>query len=165
MIRFGTVSIVNNEKGKVKVTFQDLGTQSEELIVYQGRTTGTKEYQMPVVGENGLCLIVDNGNTGYYLGSGFSLANPVPEGAAEGKDIKVYSDGTRIEYDEKTSRLYIDCKKKIEIICPEIFINGKVKVKGDIEVIEGDIKADGISLKKHLTTGVSSGKDVSGPPQ
>lgn len=42
MIRFGTVSIVNNEKGKVKVTFQDLGTQSEELIVYQGRTTGTK---------------------------------------------------------------------------------------------------------------------------
>lgn len=165
MIRFGTVSIVNNEKGKVKVTFQDLGTQSEELIVYQGRTTGTKEYQMPVVGENGLCLIVDNGNTGYYLGSGFSLANPVPEGAAEGKDIKVYSDGTRIEYDEKTSRLYIDCKKKIEIICPEIFINGKVKVKGYIEVIEGDIKADGISLKKHLTTGVSSGKDVSGPPQ
>lgn len=165
MIRFGTVSIVNNVKGKVKVTFQDLGTQSEELIVYQGRTTGTKEYQMPVVGENGLCLIVDNGNTGYYLGSGFSLANPVPEGAAEGKDIKVYSDGTRIEYDEKTSRLYIDCKKKIEIICPEIFINGKVKVKGDIEVIEGDIKADGISLKKHLTTGVSSGKDVSGPPQ
>ena len=165
MIRFGTVSIVNNEKGKVKVTFQDLGTQSEELIVYQGRTTGTKEYQMPVVGENGLCLIVDNGNTGYYLGSGFSLANPVPEGAAEGKDIKVYSDGTRIEYDEKTSRLYIDCKKKIEITCPEIFINGKVKVKGDIEVIEGDIKADGISLKKHLTTGVSSGKDVSGPPQ
>lgn len=165
MIRFGTVSIVNNEKGKVKVTFQDLGTQSEELIVYQGRTTGTKEYQMPVVGENGLCLIVDNGNTGYYLGSGFSLANPVPEGAAEGKDIKVYSDGTRIEYDEKTSRLYIDCKKKIEIICPEIFINGKVKIKGDVEVIEGDIKADGISLKKHLTTGVSSGKDVSGPPQ
>lgn len=165
MIRFGTVSIVNNKKGTVKVTFQDLGTQSEELIVYQGRTTGTKEYQMPVVGENGLCLIVDNGNTGYYLGSGFSLANPVPEGADEGKDIKVYSDGTRIEYDEKTSRLYIDCKKKIEIICPEIFINGKVKVKGDIEVIEGDIKADGVSLKKHLTTGVSSGKDVSGPPQ
>lgn len=165
MIRFGTVSIVNNKKGTVKVTFQDLGTHSEELIVCQGRTTGTKEYKMPVVGENGLCLIVDNGNSGYYLGSGFSLANPVPEGADEGKDIKVYSDGTRIEYDEKTSRLYIDCKKKIEIICPEIFINGKVRVKGDIEVIEGDIKADGVSLKKHLTTGVSSGKDVSGPPQ
>lgn len=64
MIRFGTVSIVNNEKGKVKVTFQDLGTQSEELIVYQGRTTGTKEYRMPVVGENGLCLIVDKGILG-----------------------------------------------------------------------------------------------------
>lgn len=165
MIRFGTVSIVNNKRGTVKVTFEDLEIQSEELIVFQGRTTGTKEYKMPVVGEKGLCLIVDNGDSGYYLGSGFSVVNPVPEGADEGKDIKLYKDGTRIEYDEKTSRLYVNCKKSIEIVCPEISIIGDIKIDGNINLTKGDIKADGVSLKTHKTSGVKAGSDISGPPE
>ena len=104
MIRFGTVSIVNYDRGTVKATFEDINEQTAELIVFQGRNKGTKEYSMPVIGEHGLCLIADNGSSGYYLGAGFNQAETVMKGASQGKTITLYSDGTQILYDENTSK-------------------------------------------------------------
>lgn len=169
MIRYGTVSIVNYKTGTVKAVLEDIGEQTAELIVFQGRNKGTKQYSMPIVGEHGLCLIVDNGNSGYYLGAGFNQLEPIPDGASDGKTITLYKDGTQIVYDEKLSKLFIDCKKDIEIICPQISITGDITVNGNIKLNGGirsteDIIADGISLINHKNTGVKAGPDTSGPP-
>ncbi|MEQ3306252.1 phage baseplate assembly protein V [Fusobacterium varium] len=163
-IRYGTVSVVDYKEGRVKVVFDDLGTSSADLIVFQLRNKGTKYYSMPEIGEKGLCLIAETGRSGYYLGSGYCLPEPIMEGAEEGKTITLYPDGTRIEYDQKSSKLFIDCKKDIEIICPTITITGDIKLLGNIDITSGDVTADGISLKNHKTSGVKAGSDTSGKP-
>lgn len=155
MIRHGTVSIVDHKKARVKVSLDDRGTQSEWLKVLQGRTKGTQNYSMPRVGEVGLMIQMDNGSNGYYMGAGYSDINfPASSSVGEGKTATIFSDGTTIMYDEKSSKLYIDCKKDIEIICPQITITGDIKVAGNIEVTGGitttkDIIAGGISLINH----------------
>ena len=40
---------------------------------------------------------------------------------------------------------------------------GVFEMKGDL-IVDGDVIADGISLKSHVHTGVASGDDLSGPP-
>ena len=169
MIRYGTVSIVNYEKGTIKAVLEDIEEQTAELIVFQGRNKGTKQYSMPVVGEHGLCLITDNGSSGYYLGAGFNSVETVMEKAAEGKTITLYSDGTQIVYDENTSKLFVDCKKDIEIICPKISITGEITINGNIQLNGGlkatdDVIADGISLIDHTHSGLKAGGDTSGAP-
>ena len=170
MIRFGTVSIVNYDRGTVKATFEDINEQTAELIVFQGRNKGTKEYSMPVIGEHGLCLIADNGSSGYYLGAGFNQAETVMKGASQGKTITLYSDGTQIIYDENESKLFVDCKKNIEIICPQISITGDITINGNIQLNGGmsasdDVTAGGISLINHIHSGVKGGPDKTGAPE
>ena len=41
-IRYGTVSVVDYKEGRVKVVFDDLGTSSADLIVFQLRNKGIK---------------------------------------------------------------------------------------------------------------------------
>lgn len=43
-------------------------------------------------------------------------------------------------------------------------ITGNLQVNGDVDAT-GDVTADGVSLHDHLTTGVTAGAGVSGPPQ
>ena len=169
MIRYGTVSIVNYEKGTVKAVLEDINDTTAELLVFQGRNKGTKQYSMPVVGEHGLCLIVDNGSSGYYLGAGFNDVEKVMTGAGKGKTLTLYSDGTQIIYDENSSKLFIDYKKNIEIICPQISLTGNITINGDIQLngkmnATDDVVADGVSLVNHTHSGVKAGGDTSGVP-
>ncbi len=169
MIRYGTVSIVNYEKGTVKAVLEDIEEQTAELIVFQGRNKGIKQYSMPVVGEHGLCLITDNGSSGYYLGAGFNEVEAVMQGSGKGKTITHYSDGTQIIYDENTSKLFIDCKKGIEIVCPQIILTGDITINGNVQLngemnATDDVVADGVSLINHKHSGVKAGEDTSGLP-
>ena len=107
MIRYGTVTSIFPDKGTVKVTFEDLDIPSAEIPVLQGRTEKTKHYSMPKIGESGICIFPENSFSGFYLGSGYNDATPIPISAKEGVEITVFNDGTIISYDEKSSKLYI----------------------------------------------------------
>ena len=114
MIRYGTVTSIFPDKGTVKVTFEDLNIPSAEIPVLQGRTEKTKHYSMPKIGESGICIFPENSFSGFYLGSGYNDATPIPISAKEGVEITVFNDGTIISYDEKSSKLYKnrDCSTK-----------------------------------------------------
>ena len=177
MIRYGTVTSIFPEKGTIKVTFEDINIPSVEIPVLQGRTDGTKHYSFPKIGEVGICIFPENTFNGFYLGSGYDEATPIPNGAGEGIEITVFNDGTIISYDENNSKLYINCQNKIEIVaknikieCPktkiigDIDITGSVNIEGNLDASE-DVTADGISLKTHLHSGVKAGGDNTGGPQ
>ena len=177
MIRYGTVSSIFPEKGTIKVTFEDINIPSVEIPVLQGRTDGTKHYSFPKIGEVGICIFPENTFNGFYLGSGYDEATPIPNGAGEGIEITVFNDGTIISYDENNSKLYINCQNQIEIIaqsikieCPktkiigDIDITGSVNIKGNLDASE-DVTANGISLKTHLHSGVKAGGDKTGGPE
>ena len=177
MIRYGTVTSIFPEKGTIKVTFEDINIPSVEIPVLQGRTDGTKHYSFPKIGEVGICIFPENTFNGFYLGSGYDEATPIPNGAGEGIEITVFNDGTIISYDENNSKLYINCNNKIEIVaqnikitCPKTEIIGDIDVTGIIDVkgsvnASKDVTANGISLKTHLHSGVKAGGDNTGGPQ
>lgn len=171
MIRYGTVTSVFPERGTVKVTFEDLNIPSAEISVLQGRTEKTKHYSFPKLGEVGICIFPENTFDGFYLGSGYNDATPIPAGAGAGVETTIFSDGTVISYDENNSKLYIDCKGKIEIVAKNIKIESPdIKVIGNIDIqgvvnVSNDVVANGISLTKHKHSGVKAGGDISGGPQ
>lgn len=177
MIRYGTVTSIFPDKGTVKVTFEDLDIPSAEIPVLQGRTEKTKYYSMPKIGESGICIFPENSFSGFYLGSGYNDATPIPTSAKEGVEITIFNDGTVISYDENSSKLYINCKNEIEIIaqnikitCPktevigDINVTGIIDVKGSVKASE-EISAKGIKLSEHTHSGVKEGGDSTGGPQ
>ena len=177
MIRYGTVTSIFPDKGTVKVTFEDLNIPSAEIPVLQGRTEKTKHYSMPKIGESGICIFPENSFSGFYLGSGYNDATPIPVSAKEGVEITVFNDGTIISYDEKSSKLYINCNNKIEIVaqnikitCPkteiigDINVTGTIDVKGSVNASE-EVSAKGIELSEHTHSGVKAGGDTTGGPQ
>lgn len=177
MIRYGKVTSIFPKKGTIKVTFEDINIPSVEIPVLQGRTEKTKHYSFPKIGEVGICIFPENTFNGFYLGSGYDEATPIPAEAGEGIEITVFSDGTTISYDENNSKLYINCKNQIEIVaknlkieCPKtqfignIDIKGSVNIKGKLDTSE-DVTTNGISLKNHSHSGVKAGEDNTGGPQ
>lgn len=183
MWKSGRVSVINYEFGTVRVEYPDTGQQSGELIVWQGRNEEVQEYSMPKINEVGICLIDENG-CGFYLGSGYTTAHPVPSGANEGIFIKDYGDGTRIEYDKNSKVLKMECSgeiiieasKKITLRSPLISVDGEQEVtgtitafkdlivKGTIEVTK-DIVTAGISFIKHIHGGIQGGESSTKPPE
>lgn len=81
LIRVGTVSTVNAERGTVRVTFPDKDDSvSNELPVL--RLGGT--FAMPHVGDNAVCLFLGNGiRAGFYLGSYYTEGQVVPPGVSD----------------------------------------------------------------------------------
>ena len=124
MNRYGIVSKVFYDRGTVIVEFPDIGIPSDELIVFQNRTYSTKQYSMPKIGEIGICLLNETGTSGYYLGAGYSEANPLPDGIGQGISLITFNDGTSIIYNENTSKLFVSVKKDIEIFVLKYQLQG-----------------------------------------
>ncbi|MCF6764839.1 phage baseplate assembly protein V [Thiotrichales bacterium 19S3-7] len=90
-----------------------------------------------------------------------------------------YKDGTQLSYDYKMHKLTVNCIGEVEIVAadkiivnanaaqiklkqlainsPKISVNGNLSITGNINVIEGDVIADGRSLKMHTHIGDSGG--------
>ncbi|WP_372714750.1 phage baseplate assembly protein V [Ilyobacter sp.] len=174
MIHVGYISSVNYESGTVRVKIPDMDDFiTGSLIVFQGRTNDTKDYEMPDIEEMGLVILLPNGNShGFYIGSGYSKTVPVPEGAGKGKRMVVFDDGTKVEYDKTAHKLTIECVGNIEVSSNSttirsnnIIFDGPVTHNnGDYNNPGGDVTAGDISLKNHKTTKVTAGLGVSGPP-
>lgn len=132
MIRVGRINSVNEDKGTVRVLFDDKDNLvSDELQLLDS------EYNIPIVGKQVLCLFLPNGiQQGFCLGGFYSDINAPP---AEDKNIyfKEFGDGTSIEYNKSTKQLTIN--SGIPII-----INGNVQVKGNVSAI-GTVTASNIT--------------------
>lgn len=142
MVREGEISAIFPEKGTVRVKFDDDGTVSYELpIIFRG-VIGTKDYWMPDIGEQVVCLFLPNGNArGFVIGAVYSNVNPPPVTDKNKRHVS-FEDGTTIEYDTSTSTLTVDSAGPINIKANEINIEGDV-------IVTGDIVASDISLVKH----------------
>ena len=76
MVRNGIVSSVNAKNGTVRVAFEDKDKNvSAELPVISRGSMETKDYWLPDVGEQVVCLFASNDkntSTGWILGTFFS---------------------------------------------------------------------------------------------
>ncbi|USG67453.1 phage baseplate assembly protein V [Brevibacillus ruminantium] len=125
MIRVGRVSSVYPERSTARVTFEDqTNVVSHELDVIGRGSLLTKDYWLPVPGEQVLCLFLPNGNAqGFILGSCFNKEDKPPVRDAGKRHLR-FADGAWIEYDQKTHTLTIDLEKPDGIVV----LNGRLIV-------------------------------------
>lgn len=91
IVRVGVVSTVNRDKCRVCVTFPSSrgGFQSGELPVMVAASEAMRDYSMPAVDEQVVCVFLPNGpEAGFVLGSFYSDQDAIPDGAeAEGERV------------------------------------------------------------------------------
>ncbi|QGQ95873.1 phage baseplate assembly protein V [Paenibacillus psychroresistens] len=153
LIRVGHISSIAPDKAAARVTFADKSeVVTLELPIIVRGSLAAKDYWMPEPNEPVLCLFLPNGSAqGFILGSFYSKNNPPPV-VDETKRYISFPDGTSIEYDMATSTMNIVAVGEINIVAT-----------GNVNVI-GDVIADGISLKHHIHTDVTTGSGNTGEP-
>lgn len=189
-LRFGRVTGVSG--GKVRVEFADgQSMNSYDLSTVQSRVLKDQDIKMPDIGEPVVCLFSGQGcEQGVCLGAYYNGQENDP-GQPSTMDYHRYEDGTELFYDRQNHKLVakvmgdceIDCEKtmvahakeEITLKAPQIKIQGFLSMenydgsattgvlKGHFHVVEGDIKAENVSLRQHCHEN-SGGSGMGGKP-
>ena len=106
LIRVGGVTAAYPDRATVRVRFEDAdNVVSHELRVLTRKTLRDKDYWMPDVGEQVLCLCLPHGREqGFVLGTFYSQPDKPPVTDQDKRHV-LFADGTWLEYDRKTHRL------------------------------------------------------------
>lgn len=182
-LEYGTVSAWDAKTCRIRVNVHENGLTTYWLQVPQGYGKKTKRRCPVALGAQVAILLKDDGVDGLLLGTIYSSAEPPPV-TDDDTDYIEYSDGTKISYSPSAHKLDISLAQgTLNITAPAgLTINAPVgvtinamagvainagagtTVKGIVNV-QGDIIAEGISLKNHTHSGVQSGLSNTGKPQ
>lgn len=174
MFRVGEVDSIDAEKCTVRVTFpDDEEVVSHDLQVLHINTKKNKDYNMPDVGEDVLCLFLPTGMAeGFVLGSVYAWDGDVkPPESSEDKRTVEFSDKARFSYDRKESQFDIKIdettikvnKQNIEIKTPQdVKINAEnnveVTAKNNVKIeAENDVE---ITAKNNVTISAESDVEI-----
>ena len=141
-VKTGKVVSTNPEKATVRVEIRDIDQKvSYEMPVVYPRTVKDKTYYMPEIGEEVICVFV-NETEGFVLGSVYHEENTPPT-SSRTKFVILFEDGTLVEYDKSVHKLNLIVNGNIEITATtthngDITINGNLQVNGNITA-SGDI--------------------------
>ena len=126
MIRTGTVSAVYPENGTARVVFDDKDdTTSPELHIVHRFSGTNKDYWVPDIGDQVVCIFANNDtnfSTGWSLGSYFTDKHP-PQVASPDIMRLDFADGSFLEYNRGNSSLTIKVMGQIKINGAEIHLN------------------------------------------
>lgn len=126
MVRTGLVSSVNPANCTVRVTISDKdGLVSAELPTLNRGSAQNKDYWLPDIGEQVVCLFALNSknlNLGWAVGSYFSEQDKPQVSSVDKRRID-FGDGTYIEYDRAAHELNIQCVGEIKINGKMIYLN------------------------------------------
>lgn len=132
ILRVGTISSANAEEGTVRVLFRDKDSMvSYDLPVLVRQTLRNKDYFIPDVGEQVLCVFLPNGmEQGFCLGAMYN-AKDKPTISDPNKRRIDFEDGTWIEHDRSngttrvhsTGDIVIESESHITLHAPRIDLN------------------------------------------
>ena len=128
LVRVGNVSSLNPQNCTARVVFEDkqAGGQSlvsAEMPVLSRGSAGNRDYWLPDVGDQVVCLILPNGkNQGFILGTFFSEAQPPNSTNGDIRRID-FGDGSFVEFNRATGGLTIQCTGPVVINGSTVNIN------------------------------------------
>lgn len=109
ILRVGIVSSIDPVAGTARVAFKDRSNLlSYDLPVLVRNTVENKDYWMPDIDEQVLCVFLPIGLEAGFVIGGFYSKNVKPPASTENKQAIEFKDGTRIEYDREEHKLQID---------------------------------------------------------
>jgi phage baseplate assembly protein V len=108
LFRVGIVSTQDVTNCRVRVTFPDRNQmQSWWLPIIRQGTQNDKDYWIPDIGEQVVCLMDEHDEDGAVLGSIFSSADTAPSGATADTRILSPKDGAVFSYNRSTHTLTV----------------------------------------------------------
>ena len=143
LIRIGEVTSTNPASCTARVTFDDDdGFTSYDLPVLQPNTLKNRDYHMPDIGEDAVCVFLPAGaSEGFIIGSIYAGEVTPPAGSGDVRTAE-FEDGTRLEYDRAAHALKASVKgtvdvtatgavsvtsdEKVVITAPQIILNGAI---------------------------------------
>ena len=174
LIKIGEVSSVDYKNGTARVVFDDDDSLvSNDLQVLQKNTFQNKDYSMPDVGEDVICLFLPSGREeGFILGSVYAGEITPPESSGNKRTV-VFSDNTKVSYDRQAHQLSVtigntsitadgssvNVKGSVATLeAPTIKLKGNVEIDGPVTTsstitASGDVVGAGVSLQTHTHTG------------
>lgn len=131
IVRVGEVSSTDPAKATVRVKFPDLdGLISYDYQVVSMFTERNKDYRMPDIGDEVVCLCMGNGlETGFAIGSVYSDKVPPPVEDQDKRHVR-YPDGTWFEYDRAEHKLTVHVEGGIDV-----YAKGDIAVKADGKIV------------------------------
>ena len=130
--KIGEVSSINPVKCTARVIFDDENSMvTYDLPIMQRNSLGNRDYQMPDIGEDVLCLFRSDGfEDGVIIGSFYGGDVGPPETTADRRTV-VFKDGTRICYDRAAHTLTVTIAST-EIVFDQQ--NGSITVPDSVTV-------------------------------
>lgn len=131
LIRTGRVSSINLKNNTCRVIFPDKNNSSSgELYLLNRGSKENKDYWVPDIDEQVLCLFLPNSskglNSGWVLGSYFSETDAPQETSADVREIK-FKDGSYVRHDRSTGNLTVSATGNITIQASgAVTINGAI---------------------------------------
>lgn len=106
--KIGEVSSIDPARCTARVIFDDENSMvTYDLPIMQRNSLGNRDYQMPDIGEDVLCLFRSDGfEDGVIIGSFYAGDVEPPETTADRRTV-VFKDGTRICYDRSSHTLTV----------------------------------------------------------
>lgn len=169
-IRIGEVSSVDPKNCTARVVFDDEdGFISNDLPIIQRNTQSTKDYWLPAVGEDVICVFLPCGEEdGFILGS-FYADEITPPVNSDTKRYLEFPDGAAFEYDWDAHKLraaigdtvieateksvQVSGASKVKVTVPEIEFVGDLKINGNMTAT-GEITAKSETAPVNLSTHV-----------
>lgn len=125
LFRLGTVTSLQADKARARVVFEDRDNmESANLQILVRNSLKNKDYWMPDIGEQVLCLFLPLGmESGFIVGAYYVDDNSPPVTAGNKRAVE-FEDGTTVEYDRDAHKLTVD----VPATGGELVINTQAKV-------------------------------------
>lgn len=174
MLKFGTISDIDAEKGLAKVSLEEDGIVTQWIPIAVAKSKDDSFSFMFDVGEHVACIMDDNCEQGLVVSAIYDNKKQ-PDGGNKDKVRVKFKDGASIEYDRANSVLtiggvkdvVINCENatvtastKVTIDCDDSEFTGDVTIGGKLEVTDGIESSQGITASGDIQT---TGGDVKAP--
>lgn len=158
-IRVGVVSQIDINNHTVRVDFEEDGATSYDLPVLALNTRQNKDYNLPDIGEDVLCLFLPGGQeNGFVIGSFFAGEVTPPITNSNVRMVK-FSDDTKVKYNRESHDLDIEIesthihanRENVDITTPlQVNISSQsinVKASGSMNLFAGgELKLQGATI-------------------
>lgn len=113
-LRTGLITEIDPKKMLVRVKFEDLNLGTWTLQIMQHNSLKNKHYWLPDLNELVVCMIDQNSETGYVIGTLYNEKDEAPE---DNKDVRAlhFADDTYVRYNREEHKLELHCEGTIEI--------------------------------------------------
>lgn len=165
IIRIGEVSSVDASKATARVVFDDFDSiVSYDLQVICRNTFANRDYAMPDIGEDVICLFLPTGTeAGFILGSVYAGEITPPENTVNRRCVE-FLDGAKFMYDRSAHALTISIgDTAITVNRDAVAVESKNTIQAKVGDTEATIGASGVSIKGNLSVdgAISASGDIS----